>query len=159
MIEAKTFRSDLFQRLTCVRLRIPPLRERKQDILPLADFFLAANAREYGLKPMKISKRAARMLETYYWPGNIRELANIMLNVCVRTRGGAINVEHLNAASEEMEAFGSGIDHGFPSLNDIEKNHIQRALTQTGANKSKASELLGISRDTLYKKIQKYKIG
>jgi transcriptional regulator with PAS, ATPase and Fis domain len=158
MIKSETFRPDLFQRLTCIRLRIPPLRERKQDILPLTEFFLADYARKYDLKPLKISKRAAQMMGTYYWPGNVRELANIILNVTVRTRTDTIGVEHLNAASEEMEAFGSGLDTGFPSLNDIEKSHIQKALEQTSDNKSKASELLGISRDTLYKKIQKYKI-
>lgn len=159
MIEVKTFRSDLFQRLTCVRLRIPPLRERKQDILPLAEFFIEGYARKYGLKPLKISKRAARMIETYFWPGNVRELANIMLNVCVRARSGAIGVDQLIAASEEMEAFGNGQNNGFPSLIEMEKSHIQRALEQAGDNKSRASEMLGISRDTLYKKIQKYKIG
>ncbi len=158
MIAEKDFRADLYQRLTCVRIRIPPLRDRKQDILPLVEFFLADNARKYDLKPLKISGQAARMMETYSWPGNVRELANIMLNVCVRTRTGTIGEEHLTAASEEMEAFGNGRDTGFPSLSDIEKRHIQKALTQTGDNKSKASELLGISRDTLYKKIQKYKI-
>ena len=159
MIKAKTFRPDLFQRLTCVRLRIPPLRERKQDILPLAEFFMDGYAREYGLKPLRISKRAAQMIEAYFWPGNVRELANIMLNVCVRARSGVIGVDQLIAASEEMEAFGKGQNDGFPSLNDMEKSHIQMALEQAGDNKSRASQMLGISRDTLYKKIQKYKIG
>jgi transcriptional regulator with PAS, ATPase and Fis domain len=159
MIKIKAFRPDLFQRLTCVRLRIPPLRERKEDILPLAEFFLSGYARKYELKPLKISKRAIQMMGSYFWPGNIRELANIMLNACVRTRTGTIDTEHLCAASEEIEAFGNGLDTGFPSLNDMEKSHIQRALEQAGDNKSRASELLGISRDTLYKKIQKYKIG
>jgi transcriptional regulator with PAS, ATPase and Fis domain len=159
MIKAKTFRADLFQRLTCVRLRIPPLRERKQDILSLAEFFLNDYIRKYDLQPLKISRQAAQLMVSYSWPGNVRELANIMLNVCIRTRAGTIRPEHLRAASEELAAFRGDVDSGFPSLDDIEKIHIQRALAQTGDNKSRASELLGISRDTLYKKIQKYKIG
>jgi transcriptional regulator with PAS, ATPase and Fis domain len=158
MIKAKKFRPDLFQRLSCVKLRVPPLRERKQDILPLAEFFIADNVRKFELRHLRISRQAAQMLRSYIWPGNVRELANIMLNVCVRVTEGTIRPEHLSAASEELEAFENGVVTGFPTLNDMEKSHILKALEQTGDNKSRASELLGISRDTLYKKIQKYKI-
>jgi transcriptional regulator with PAS, ATPase and Fis domain len=159
MIKVKMFRPDLFQRLSCVKLRIPPLRERKQDILPLAEFFIADNVRKFGLRHLRISKQAAKMLRSYFWPGNVRELANIMLNICVRITEGTIRAEHLSTAAEELEAFENGVETGFPTLNDMEKSHILKALEQTGDNKSRASELLGISRDTLYKKIQKYKIG
>jgi transcriptional regulator with PAS, ATPase and Fis domain len=157
MVKDRAFRPDLFQRLACVRLRIPPLRERKSDILPLAFFFIADYARKYDLKPLKISSRASEMLLSYFWPGNVRELASVMLNACVRSRGGTIRTDHLSAASEEIGAVGSAA--GFLPLNDMEKRHIQKALEEAGNNKSKAAALLGISRDTLYKKIQKYKIG
>jgi transcriptional regulator with PAS, ATPase and Fis domain len=158
MVNTKAFRLDLFQRLACVRLKIPPLRERKADILPLADFFLAEYARQYDLKPLRISSRASQMMLTYFWPGNVRELASVMLNACVRTREGILRPDHLSAASEEIGSDGGGAT-GFSTLNDMEKLHIQKALEQAGDNKSKAAALLGISRDTLYKKIQKYKIG
>jgi transcriptional regulator with PAS, ATPase and Fis domain len=157
MIDTQTFRPDLFQRLACIKLKIPPLRKRKQDILPLAEFFLAAHARQYGFTPLKISHQAAQMMRAYYWPGNVRELANIMLNACVRTRGGTITADHLIAASEEIGAVGSSSPE-FLSLNDMEKKHIRKALEETGNNKSKAAALLSISRDTLYKKIKKYGI-
>ena len=157
MVKDRTFRPDLFQRLACVRLKIPPLRERKLDILPLADFFIVDHARKYGLKPLRISSRASQMMLSYFWPGNVRELASVMLNACVRARGGTIQPDHLSAASEEIGADGSAA--GFQTLNDMEKLHIQKALEEAGDNKSRAAALLGISRDTLYKKIQKYKIG
>jgi transcriptional regulator with PAS, ATPase and Fis domain len=158
MIQSQTFRADLFQRLACVKLKIPPLRERKLDILPLAKKFIQDYTRRYDLAPVKISRQAADLMQSYYWPGNVRELSNIMLNVCVRTRGESIMPDHLISASEEMGASDSNPENRFPSLNDVEKFHIEKALDEAGHNKSKASKLLGISRDTLYKKIQKYKI-
>lgn len=159
MIQSQNFRADLFQRLACVKLKIPPLRERRQDILPLTEKFIEDYTRQYDLTPLKISKQAVDLMLSYYWPGNVRELANIMLNVCVRVRGGSIMPAHLISASEEMGASESKLENRFPSLNDMEKTHIQKALDEAGNNKSKASKLLGISRDTLYKKIQKYNIG
>ena len=158
MIKAKTFRTDLFQRLACVKLRIPPLRERKQDVMPLANFFLAEYARKYSLKPLRISHRASKMMLSHVWLGNVRELANVMLNVCVRVRGGTIRQEDLVSVFEDMGADNGDGDIGSFNLNEMEKVQIRKALEQTGDNKSKAAELLGISRDTLYKKIQKYKI-
>jgi DNA-binding NtrC family response regulator len=159
MTDTQAFRSDLFQRLACIKLKIPPLRERKKDILPLAKFFLANYARQYSLDPMTISRQASQMMLSYYWPGNVRELANIMLNVYVRSSGNTITADHLTSAAAEIEAFGDGANPAFPSLKDMEKIHIQKALKQTGNNKSKAAAMLGISRDTLYKKIQKYKLA
>lgn len=158
MIKSHTFRSDLFQRLACVKLTIPPLRERKQDILPLAEKFISEYTRQYNLASLRISRQASEIMLSYHWPGNVRELANIMLNMCVRMRGGTIMPDHLISASEEIGASDSDLDHAFPSLNDMEKIHIQKALNEAGHNKSKAAALLGISRDTLYKKIQKYMI-
>lgn len=158
MITEKKFRLDLFQRLACVKLNIPPLRKRKKDIFPLANFFLANYARQYGLKLKEISSQASQIMLSYRWPGNVRELSNIMLNVCVRTRGKKIMPAHLTSASEEMGEFDADIDTDFVSLKEMEKNHIHKALKQANNNKTKASVMLGISRDTLYKKINKYNI-
>ncbi len=158
MIDKRTFRPDLFQRLACIKLTIPPLRKRKNDIVPLANFFLDRYAKEYDLKPLQISAQASQIMLAYHWPGNVRELSNIMLNVCVRTRGRKIMPSHLTSASEEMGEFDIGGDTDFVSLKEMEKNHIRKALKQADNNKSRACTLLGISRDTLYKKIQKYNI-
>lgn len=159
MISRDAFRADLFQRLACVRLNIPPLRERKKDILPLAQFFLGNYCRQYDLKPLEISPQAYQIMLAYHWPGNIRELANILLNVCVRTQGKKIMPAHLTSASEEIGEFDVSIDGDFVPLKIMEKKHILKALKQAGNNKSKASAMLGITRATLYKKIQKYNIG
>jgi transcriptional regulator with PAS, ATPase and Fis domain len=161
MIQRDAFRADLFQRLACVRLNIPPLRTRKRDILPLAEFFLDNYCRKYNLKPLEISPQASQIMLAYHWPGNVRELANIMLNVCVRTRtqGRKIMPAHLTSASEEIGEFDVSVDGDFVPLKSMEKNHILKALKKAGNNKSKASAMLGITRATLYKKIQKYNIG
>jgi transcriptional regulator with PAS, ATPase and Fis domain len=158
MVNKKKFRPDLFQRLACVKLNVPPLRKRKKDILPLANFFLANHVQQYGLKPQEISSQASQIMMSYHWPGNIRELSNIMLNVCVRARGRKIMPAHLTSASEEIEKFDVSVDTDFVPLSEMEKNHIHKALMQTNNNKSKACAILGISRDTLYKKIRKYDI-
>jgi transcriptional regulator with PAS, ATPase and Fis domain len=158
MIQEKTFRSDFFQRLACIRLNIPPLRKRKEEILPLANFFIANYVRQYGLKPLEISDQASQTMLSYHWPGNIRELSNIMLNASVRARGRKIMPVHLISASEEMRKSDVGVNTNFASLSEIEKNHIHKALIQTNNNKSKACVLLGISRGTLYQKIRKYHI-
>jgi transcriptional regulator with PAS, ATPase and Fis domain len=158
MIKRQAFRRDLFQRLACIKLNIPPLRKRKRDILPLANFFLAEYARQYGLRPLEISSQASQIMLSYHWPGNVRELSNIMLNVSVRVRGRKIMPAHLTSASEEMEAFDIGVGTDFVPLRVMEKNHIHNALKQSGNNKTKACAMLGISRGTLYKKIHVYNI-
>jgi transcriptional regulator with PAS, ATPase and Fis domain len=158
MIEKKKFRPDLFQRLACVKLNIPPLRKRKKDILPLANFFLTKYTRQYDLKPLEISPQASQIMRAYHWPGNVRELSNIMLNICLRARGKKIMPSHLNAASEAMGKIDADVATDFVSLKDMEKNHILSALKQAKNNKTKACTLLGISRDTLYKKIRKYNL-
>jgi transcriptional regulator with PAS, ATPase and Fis domain len=158
MIEEKKFRPDLFQRLACIKLNILPLRKRKADIIALATSFLANYTRQYDLKPKEISEQASQIMLAYHWPGNVRELSNIMLNVCVRTRGRKIMPADLTLASEGMGEFDAGLDADFISLSEMEKIHIYKALQQANNNKSKACAMLGISRDTLYKKIRKYKI-
>lgn len=163
MMQEKSFREDLYQRLACIKLVIPPLRERKEDILPLANYFLSKFSKEHKLTPQKLSSEAQKILTIYNWPGNVRELNNVLLNCAVRTREEIILPEHLSSASEEMPTRTSTSSHeeekSFLSLKDMEKVHIVEALKQTSGNKQKAAKLLGISRDTLYKKIQKYNIS
>ena len=159
MIKQQKFRSDLFHRLACVKLHVPPLRKRKKDILALANFFIADYARQYGVTAKEISIQASQIILSYHWPGNVRELGNIMLNVSVRASGKKIMPDDLTSASEEIGDFDVGIDADFVSLKEMEKNHIRKALKQAGNNKTKACAMLGIARDTLYKKIQKYGIA
>jgi Nif-specific regulatory protein len=158
MMGERKFREDFYQRLACVRLDIPPLRERKDDILPLTEFFLSKFSREHNLEAGRISDKAKTMLLDYHWPGNVRELGNILLNAIIRRRGKVIEADHLLAASEITPSPEPSPSGTFLSMQDMEKIHIKEALERTGWNKVDAAKLLGMSRDTIYKKIQKYNI-
>lgn len=158
MITEKTFRDDLYQRLACIKLHVPPLRERKEDIFPLADFFLQTFSKEYNLNIQRLSDKAKKMMMAHNWPGNVRELRNVLLRAAVRSHKNLIEPTHLKAASDKIESKVIPQSEDFSSLEDMEKNHIITALERTKGNKAMASKILGISRDTLYKKIQKYKI-
>jgi len=159
MVKEKKFRHDFYQRLACIKLHIPPLRERKEDILPLAKFFLSKFSKEHNLKVHRISDEAKKMLLGYYWPGNVRELSNILLSASVRSRGRDIYPTHLSAVSEKIQASSKQpVKEEFLSMKDREKIHIKGALERTNWNKTDAARLLGISRDTLYKKLEKYNI-
>lgn len=158
MMQEKRFREDLYQRLACIKLQIPPLRDRKEDILPMSNYFLSKFSAEHNLKPLQLTDDAQKILLRYPWPGNVRELNNVLLSCAVRCRGGAISADQLSAASDEMQARVEVIDNSIMPLEDVEKKHIKKALQQAEGNKLKAAKMLGISRDTLYNKIKKYNI-
>jgi|GEM_PF-1972328 len=159
MMEKETFRRDLYQRLACITLKIPPLRERKEDILPLANFFLEQHVREYGLSDKQLSSDAERSLISYEWPDNIRELKNVLLNAVVRSSGSVINSSDLPLNTEDAgsETMRIRPDQVF-SMEEMERRQILKALERANGVKLKAAKILGISRDTLYKKIKKYRI-
>lgn len=160
MIQKKTFRPDLYQRLACVELNIPPLRERKKDILPLANFFLAKYARQYNLKPLVLSSPASRMMMSHSWPGNVRELSNVMLKAIIFSNGKNVIpakvLAHLISASQA--AGGDSVDDVFPTLSEMVQNHIQKALARANNNKTLAAAILGIARSTVIENIKKYDI-
>jgi DNA-binding NtrC family response regulator len=159
MMQEKTFREDFYHRLACIKLKIPPLRERKEDILPLTEFFLSKFSNEHNWRVPRISDNGMKMLMEYHWPGNIRELRNVLFNVLVHVRGKTIYPRDFAVASEEMRAIATQSTKSLISMNDMQKRHIIDALERAGWNKAKASKLLGISRDTLYRKLQKYRIS
>jgi transcriptional regulator with PAS, ATPase and Fis domain len=159
MMEEKRFREDLYQRLACIKLEVPPLRERKDDILPLAKFFLSRFKEEHKLKIRNLSNEAKEMLVSYQWPGNVRELNNVLLNAAIQSRGKVIEPAHLSSALQEIASDAPPSKDLFPSLEEMEKMHIKEALASTGGNKARSAKLLRISRDTLYKKLKKYKIS
>jgi transcriptional regulator with PAS, ATPase and Fis domain len=158
MMERNTFRQDFYQRLACIKLEVPPLRERKEEIEPLAEFFLSRFSKEQGLEMPSLSASAVKLLADYHWPGNIRELRNVLLGAMVQVGGKTIYPRHLCAVSEELRAVSKRPAKPVLTMEEIEKQHIWTALTQVNWNKTEASRLLGISRDTLYKKLAKYKI-
>lgn len=158
MMGSGDFRKDFFQRLACIQLRVPPLRERREDVLPLTEFFLAKFSKEHNLTVKRVTDTAKKKLLQYSWPGNVRELGNALLAAAVKGRGGNIMAENLPIDSESNGG-APGQGEAFPSIQDMEKKHIIDALERSGGNKVDACKLLGISRDTLYKKIKKYHIG
>jgi DNA-binding NtrC family response regulator len=159
MVEQWAFRSDLYFRLNVVPVVLPPLRERVEDILPLAAFWLAeANAR-YGKSVRGFTPEAEIALLTGAWPGNVRELRNLIERLVILGADGEIGLTQL--PPEYRPAAGSAEETltRVTSLEDMERAHIQRVLTRVEGNKTKAAEILGISRQTLRTKLESTETG
>jgi two-component system response regulator AtoC len=141
------FRRDLFHRLDAFRLDLPPLRERVEDIGPLAAWFLRES-------PLTLSDEALAMLEDYSWPGNIRELRNSLNKAILFAPGPRIELRDLPLEIVEGRNDSAGDDY---SLDGLEQQTIRRVLAQTGGHQQKAADLLGISRRTLIRKLKLYR--
>lgn len=155
MMKNKQFRQDLYYRLAGVELKVHPLRERKEDIPSLANYFLLKFSEENDLRTARISHKAMQMLIAYDWPGNINELKNVIGCASLFGNGLVIQPEDL---PEELQRFDKETFEDFSTIEDIERQHIKKALQRSNGNKKLAAQLLGITRDTLYKKIEKYTI-
>ncbi|MGD9368485.1 MAG: sigma 54-interacting transcriptional regulator [Desulfobacteraceae bacterium] len=153
MIKCKTFRQDLYFRLNGVELSVPALKERREDILVLANYMLLKFARNEKRRLPVISRKAMQILHAYDWPGNVRELRNVLEGATLLGDGVTIKPGDLPDRMSD-----ASVPSRFPPLEEVEKEHILRALTHTKGNKSKASELLGITRGTLYEKLARYGI-
>jgi transcriptional regulator with GAF, ATPase, and Fis domain len=164
------FREDLYYRLNVFEIAIPPLRERPEDILPLAQSFLEELGESMGRPAAGISRDAREWLLAYPWPGNVRELRNAIERAILLCDGGLITREHLPAAVGRPEEARAGNGHGsfdpeapLPpggvDLEEVERSYVERALEQTRGNKSKAARLLGLTRAQLYSRIEKYGLG
>lgn len=151
-IEAGQFLEDLYYRLSVVNIELPPLRERKEDIPVLADFFLRKFNEENQKKLSGFSSEAMDFLLKYEWPGNVRELENAIERATILAKGDYVEVSDLSHQSlylPRKTMMGK-------ALRDIEKNHILNVLIEVSGNCSEASRILGISRMTLYNKIRAY---
>jgi two-component system response regulator AtoC len=145
------FREDLYYRLAVVTLRIPPLRERREDIALLAEHFAAKHGREGA----SISPRARDLLVDYGWPGNVRELENVIARALALNSSGAILPQDLPEKLRTMGApgpVGGALAAGDrPTLAEIERRYAAQVLAESGGNKTRAAEVLGIDRKTLYR--------
>jgi len=158
------FREDLYFRLNVIPLKVPPLRERREDVSPLARHFLGRFAGEYGLR-REIAPEAMEALVRYDWPGNVRELRNTLERMVIMTAEEVIRVRDLPAAvrsgKEGAESPWEALD-GFGSLKKareaFEKRFIARRLEEAGGNVVRAAELLGLERSHLYRKLKAYGI-
>jgi len=154
-VKKGTFRDDLFYRLNVIPVTLPPLRERVEDILPLVRHFLAKYCNEMDRPVMNITKEVLMALEIYKWPGNVRELENVVeraVTLC--------DTDTLHSHDLSIPLFSSVKEKGMhASLEHMEKEHILKVLRETSGNQSKASQLLGIDRKTLYLKLKKYGVA
>ena len=149
------FREDLFFRLAVITIKLPELKERKEDIPLLYSYFLNKIKTKLGKDVRGITMDAKHLLMSYNWPGNIRELENVIERAVLVTPVNFIRAQDLPTYIKESAKRDSPASL---TLNDLEKNHIQSVLTTTGGNKTKAASILGISRRALLRKINKYNL-
>jgi NtrC-family two-component system response regulator AlgB len=156
-VAAGRFREDLYFRLNVVGIRLPPLRERREDLDAFIDHILAALAARERRRPLQLTAEARAALHAYDWPGNLRELGNALERAAVLARGDEIHAEDL---PDRLHAAARGVDaEGAPgsSLEDIEKRHIERVLSES-ATLEEAAARLGIDVTTLWRKRKRYRI-
>lgn len=148
LIKQGQFREDLYYRLSVVKLLLPPLRERREDIPALVNYFIEKYSRKYSRKIRGISPEAMRTLLSYNFPGNVRELENIIEHAVITCRGTLIKQEDLQIEVENN------------SVEMVEeRERIRKVLEETGGNKSLAAKILGMHRTTLWRKLKEYGIG
>ena len=171
------FRGDLYFRLAVILLHLPPLRERGDDILVLAEHFLRRFSAKYGKDVRRIDAAAREVLRSYPWPGNVRELSHVIERAVLWSRDATLNVEHLSVAapmrvssdvplpgsSQERSRFDGAtvadtLSPESTDLTQVERSMIERAMRDAGGNQTRAAERLGISRDTLRYRLKKFGI-
>jgi transcriptional regulator with PAS, ATPase and Fis domain len=148
-----TLRKDLFYRMDVICIPLPPLREHPEDVELLARHFLDLGG--FGKESKTISPQAVSVLRQYAWPGNIRELRSVIVKAAVLSKSNVIDRDDLPSHMVSRSRH-TPVQTDPKSLEDLEKEHIMRVLADTGGNQSKAAEILGINRKTLYKKIHKH---
>lgn len=152
------FRADLFYRLNVIPLSIPALRDRPNDVVQLANFFLQESCRAFNKKLSLLSDDILAVLKNYSWPGNVRELKHVIERLVVTAKGNSLSVKDLPKEVREAKSRPSSGDKGVLSRSEAEKENIKRALLETKSNRSSAAKLLGITRKTLFNKMKKYSL-
>jgi two-component system response regulator FlrC len=160
-MERGDFREDLYYRLHVFDIKLPPLRNRRADILPMSEAFLHEIGQLFGRPPGGLTRAAKQLLQDYDWPGNVRQLRNALERAAILCEGGLITPEHLSldAQSSMPTAETSRSASEAAALNDVERDVIKRALAACGGNKSKAAQRLGITRTQLYVRLRKHHLS
>ena len=158
------FRKDLYYRLNVVPMEIPPLRERIGDVQVLLNHYINQFTKEHNLPAITVSKSALNRLNSYSWPGNVRELRNVCERLCILLAGQTIEEHHLppevlGLHEEEPKSAGIRLPERGIDLEQVEIDLIRQALDRTNGNRTRSAKLLGISRDTLLYRMQKYGIS
>jgi Nif-specific regulatory protein len=158
-IAANEFREDLYHRLNVFTIYVPPLRERKSDILLLADHFLETLSREHNKQVRRIATPAIDMLVSYHWPGNVRELSNVIERAVVVCDANVIHAHHLPPTLQTAEASGTTPTLTLrETLEAVEKDALQDALKSARGNRAKAARLLGATERVFNYRVRKYRI-
>ena len=158
-VRTGSFRTDLFYRLNVVPIHLPPLRERRDDIPLLVDHFIQEFSGVYGVQPKRVTSEAMERIQAYEWPGNIRELQNAIERAFALSAELEITPQSLPPAIERpARRLGLPVEAPLP-LDELEKRTIVAALQRSAGNKKEAARLLGIDRQRLYRKLEKYGIG
>ena len=154
MVEAGTFREDLLYRLNTIHLELPPLRERGEDIQLFIDFFMQRYAAKYERKDISLHEHALEKLCSYHWPGNIRELQHTIEKAIILCEGDVIRPKDIFV----KQTWRSQLTTMVPNLEEVERQAIETAIRQNDGNLTATAEQLGISRQTLYNKIKRFKL-
>jgi len=152
------FREDLYYRLNVIQIQLPPLRGRQEDILPLAEHFLARSAERSHKVVRGWRENAKQLLLAHHWPGNVRELENVVERAVALAEGDLIGADDLPHAMQERKSqdrLATAVAQGF-TLDQLEREYIERVLEIEGGNKTRAAHRLGLDRKTLYRKLEEY---
>ena len=152
-VEAGRFRQDLFYRLEVVTIRVPPLRERLDDIPELAQHFIENLSSELGMSPISLTHNEVKTLQRYAWPGNVRELKNVIERYLLLGKFPSELVHGVTTSDDKITPESLGFPSSWP-LEDVVKHHIKRVLLESDNNKSETARCLGISRKTLDRKLR-----
>ncbi len=157
-IKREHFRADLYYRLNTYSIKIPPLRERKKDVLPLVRYFLQKHTTETNKKITAIESALGDFFLKYSFPGNIRELNNIIASAVLVENSDVLTFKSASSFLPKMEPIET-TDNELITLAEMEKQHILRILKATGGNRKETAKILGINATTVYRKIEKYDIS
>jgi transcriptional regulator with PAS, ATPase and Fis domain len=157
LVEEGKFKDELYYRLNVLELFIPPLRERRDDIPPLCGYFIQKFSKEFEKAVEYISEEVSSTFMSYVFPGNVRELEHIIERAVIVADGNIIEFKHLPRRFQKADAPPMDAARKFLSLAEMEKQHILEVLAATGGNKSKTTEILGISRAALWRKLKQFK--
>ena len=155
MVADGQFRDDLYYRLAMVEICLPSLADRREDLPLLQNYFVEKFASQYGKQVKGITRRAQSRMAAYSWPGNIRELENVIGNAAMMTEGTTIDVDDLPEPLRGAATIGTGTDEDMLTLQELQNRHLSRVLQRVGGNKARAAEILGISRTTIYEMLSK----
>jgi len=159
LVADNIFRKDLYYRLRVIPIYLPPLRERKDDLLSLTDFFLTRFSQKSGKKKLKITKEAQKKIGLYFWPGNVRELENTIERAIILSSGDELNAEDILLEESSASTAQDNSELVNLSLKEIEEHHIKRVLEDCSWHLTKTAKRLCIGYNTLWRRMKEYGIS